>query len=215
MVVDPQVYSGLFLGAAVVLVVTALVEAARVVRAWNRKVDDGLITSWRDIISSLLDGFRIIIAYGDRGWLVQYVGVLMLHLGTVFEIVAHTPHIMVLLNLSPRPSQPVYGPLAIAGLFIGVVGFLATISFVLVYRETPSKTTLVNRVAIGSVFIVAYFELLTGAIGAYHPLVVLAALLVLAFTRYKHFILSAWLRPILAISNLLASSFRNKNKIRL
>ena len=215
MVVDPQVYSGFFLGATVVLVVTALVEAARVVRAWNRKVDDGLITSWRDIISSLSDGFRIIIAYGDRGWLVQYVGVLMLHLGTVFEIVAHIPHIMVLLNLSPRPPQPVYGPLAIAGLFIGVVGFLATISFVLVYRETPSKTTLVNRVAIGSVFIVAYFELLTGAIGAYHPLVVLAALLVLAFTRYKHFILSAWLRPILAISNLLASSFRNKNKIRL
>jgi len=212
-VVDPNIYSGLFLGAVVVLIVTALVEAARVTRAWAKKVDDGFIISWRDIASSFLDWFRIILAYGDRGWLVQYVGVLMLHLGTVLEIVAHIPHIMVLLNLSSRPPQLVYGPLAIIGLFIGVIGFLATISFALVYRETSSKTTLVNRVVIGSVFIVAYFELLMGVIGTYHPLAVLIALLVLAFTRYKHFILSAWLRPILAISNLLAGSSRDKVRL--
>jgi len=201
--VDPNVYSGLFLGAIMILIVTALVEAVHILRAWTRKVDDGLIASWKDATSSFFDWLRIILAYGERAWLIQYIGILMLHLGVVFEIVAHISHLAALLNLSPRPLHHVHRPLAVIGLFIGVIGFLATVSFALVYRETPSKTTLVNRIAIGLVFIVAYFELLTGAVGVYHPLIALIALLILAFTGCRHFILGAWLRPILAIFKLL------------
>jgi len=209
-IVSSSIYSGLFLGTILILVVTALVESTRVLRAWTKKVDSGLVTSWNDITSSFLDWFRIILAYGERGWIIQYIGVLMLHLGVVLEVIAHTPHIMALLNLSPRPLHPVYRPLAIVGLFIGVIGFLATIAFTLVYRETLSKITLVNRVVVGLVFIAAYFELLIGAFGVYHPLMALIALLSLAFTRCKHFILSAWLRPILAISKLLARNSTSK-----
>ncbi|HIC98767.1 MAG TPA: hypothetical protein EYP08_03755 [Pyrodictiaceae archaeon] len=211
MTLNQNIYSGLFLGATMILAVTALVEIVHVVRACSRKVDDGLITSWRDITSSLLDWLRIIVAYGERGWLVQYVGVLMLHLGVLFEVIAHIPHILALLSFSPRPLQPICKPLAVIGLFIGVVGFLSTISFMLVYREIPSKTTFINRIIVGLVFIVAYFEFLMGVSGIYHPLVALIALLVLAFTRCRHFVLSAWLRPILIISNLLANKSKKQS----